>query len=165
VSLCFPSRTCAVDTIAANASLDTSQGQGDFRPEPARKVSNSISWEPAKRHSFAPSSEPEAFIGNLCEVYEIKCAARGGHELCPGFRKYDPEIMEAEKRVRLSDCLVHLCMRPQANATHTQLQAMKLFRHLVSVHPRLVHLGHPSITTFAGDSSNNHQQWGSKVEA
>jgi hypothetical protein len=45
------------------------------------------------------------------------------------------------------------------------LQPANLFRHLVSVHPRLVHLGHPSITTFAGDSSNNHQQWGSKVEA
>jgi hypothetical protein len=86
--------TRAVDAIANAASLDTSQGRGDFRPEPARKVRNSISWEPVKRHRFAPGSEREAFIANLCEVYEVKCATHGGRELCPVNRTYDPLIME-----------------------------------------------------------------------
>jgi hypothetical protein len=31
---------------------------------------------------------------NLCEAYEVKCSARGGPELCPELRDYDPEITE-----------------------------------------------------------------------
>jgi hypothetical protein len=47
-----------------------------------------------KRHRSPPGLEPQTFTGNLCEAYEVKCSSRGGHDLCPGFLKYDPEIME-----------------------------------------------------------------------
>jgi hypothetical protein len=78
-----------------------------------RNFLNSISWEPVKRYRFAPGSEPKMLIGNLCEVYEIKCAARGGVELCPGHRECDPEIMDGGKTGATVWCICE-CHRQRA---------------------------------------------------
>ena len=71
-----------------------------------------------KRHRFPPGSEPPSFTGNLCEAYEVKCSARGGQGLCPGFREYDPEIMEGEKSDATIWCTCE-CHRKRTRPKHT----------------------------------------------
>ena len=44
-------------------------------------------------HHFPPGLEPKVLTADLCLAYEVRCWARGGDEICPGHRKYDPAVM------------------------------------------------------------------------
>lgn len=57
-------------------------------------------------------------IGNLCEVYDIKCAARAGVELCPRHREYDPEIMDGGKPGTIVWCICE-CHRQRMRPAHS----------------------------------------------
>jgi hypothetical protein len=87
----------------------------------AAHLGGQVSLEPVRRHRFASGSEPQILTANLCETYEVKCSARGGHELCPGFRDYDPVIMEGGMAVRPSGAFAHVTAserdRPAISAT------------------------------------------------
>jgi len=76
---------------------------------------NSESLQSVKRHRFAPGSEPQVFTGNFCGKCEVKCPARGSRDLYPGFRQYDPEIIEGAMARATVSC-VCLCP-PEATAT------------------------------------------------
>ena len=80
-----------------------------------------------KRHRFPPGSEPQTFTGNLCEAYEVKCSALGGQELCPGFRRYDPEIMEGGMAGATVWCICE-CHRKRTRAAQITKAINKLAR-------------------------------------
>jgi len=90
-----------------------------------------------KRHRFPPGSEPQTFTGNLCEAYEVKCSAHGGKELCPGFREYDPEIMEGGKAGATVWCICE-CHRKRTRPHNHEREpatmvrpSLRLFRGII----------------------------------
>ena len=65
-----------------------------------------------KWHRFAPGSEPKVLTADLCEAYEVRCPVRGGEEICPGHRKYDPEWMTGGQIGKTVFCICKCHLKP-----------------------------------------------------
>jgi hypothetical protein len=64
-----------------------------------------------ERSYFAPGDEPEVFTMNICERLFDEA-----HDQCPGWMKYDPELMESARATE-EDTVFCVCpchKRPQA---------------------------------------------------
>jgi len=63
------------------------------------------------RHRFPPGTEPKVLTADLCDAYGIECVFRGGTQLCPGVREFDPEFLEgadAEGKTVFCICACHM---------------------------------------------------------
>ena len=71
-----------------------------------------------KWHHFLPGEEPEVLTADLCEAYSVECFRRGGVEVCPGHREYDPECMTGgtEGKTVFCICACHKLRTYEADA-------------------------------------------------
>ena len=66
-----------------------------------------------KRHRFVPGTEPQVLTADLCAAYGIECVFRGGTELCPGHRPYDPEYMSGGAAGQEVFCICNCHLAPK----------------------------------------------------